>query len=263
MIGTEVSSETATIESLRENELQEARAIQRAMLASESLKTAEVEIESEFQPFSEVGGDFLDYFLLSDGTAGLYLGDVTGKGLPAALFAALAVGTLRGVHKTGTAPNTVLAQVNKRMMLNSVTARYAAVQYAHLDPETGILRIASAGMHGPLHLCARGCVEVNLSGIPPGLFPQAEYEMKEIRLAPGDSVVFLSDGLIDAMNERGDILGLEQVAEILGNCRGKGPGEILGTLFSGVEEYSRGQAQQDDRTAAVLRYLPSSREETR
>lgn len=75
---------------------------------SEALKTAQLSIESEFQPFSEVGGDFLDYFLLSDGTAGLYLGDVTGKGLPAALFAALAVGTLRGIHKTGTAPSACL-----------------------------------------------------------------------------------------------------------------------------------------------------------
>jgi sigma-B regulation protein RsbU (phosphoserine phosphatase) len=88
MIGTEVPSETVTIESLRESELQEARAIQLAMLASEGLRTPWVTIESEFQPVSEVGGDFLDYFLLSDGTAGLYLGDVTGKGLPAALFAA-------------------------------------------------------------------------------------------------------------------------------------------------------------------------------
>ena len=263
MTTTVVTAQAISIEEQRENELQEARAIQLAMLASESLRTERIDIESEFQPFSEVGGDFLDYFLLSDGTAGLYLGDVTGKGLPAALFAALAVGTLRGVHKTGTAPNTVLAQLNKRMMLKSVTARYAAVQYAHLDPETGILRIASAGMHGPLHLCARGCVEVNLSGIPPGLFPQAEYEMSEIRLAVGDSVVFLSDGLIDAMNEKGEILGLERVAEMLTDCREKDPRETLRTLFSRVEEYSKGQAQQDDRTAAVLRYLPSSPEETR
>src|SRR5215475_7391312 len=171
MISTYASADAVvTIEGLRENELQEARAIQRAMLASESLTTAAVEIESEFQPFSEVGGDFLDYFLLSDGTAGLYLGDVTGKGLPAALFAALAVGTLRGIHKTGTAPDAVLALVNKRRMLKSVTARYAAMQYARLDPATGVMQIASAGMPGPLHLKASGCEEMTLCGIPPGLF---------------------------------------------------------------------------------------------
>jgi phosphoserine phosphatase RsbU/P len=156
MITTEVST-PASIESRRENDLLEARAIQRAMLASEALKTPQLSIESEFQPSSEVGGDFLDYFLLSDGTAGLYLGDVTGKGLPAALFAAQAVGTLRGIHKTGTPPSAVLTLMNKRMMLKSVSMRYAAMQYAHLDPATGMLQIASAGMHGPLHLRAERC----------------------------------------------------------------------------------------------------------
>ncbi len=80
MISVDVPSETVTIESLRETELQEARAIQLAMLASEGLRTPQLTIESEFQPVTEVGGDFLDYFLLSDGTAGLYLEDVTGKG---------------------------------------------------------------------------------------------------------------------------------------------------------------------------------------
>jgi len=78
--------------------------------------------------------------------SGIYLGDVTGKGLPAALYSALAVGTLRGVHKTGTPPATVLSTVNRRVMLRGVSARYAAAQYACFDPRTGILRIASAGM---------------------------------------------------------------------------------------------------------------------
>jgi len=235
--------------------LQEARAIQGAKLASGALRTPQLSVESEFQPFSEVGGDFLDYFLLSDGTAGLYLGDVTGKGLPAALFAALAVGTLRGIHKTGTQPSAVLALMNKRMTLKSISLRYAAMQYAHLNPETGVMLISSAGMHGPLHLRGQGCEEPALCGIPPGLFPHSEYEMRQIQLAPGDSVVFLSDGLVDAMNSRGEILGIEGVMKTLKGCAGKTPQVILEALFSGVEAYSRGEAQQDDRTAAVVRYL--------
>src|SRR6266481_4265608 len=169
------------VEKLREEELEEARAIQSVMLPEQALRAGGVRISHEFQPIAAVGGDFLDYFQLSDGTAGLYLGDVTGKGLPAALFAALAVGTLRGVHKTGTAPSTVLAQLNKRMLLKNVTVRYAAMQYAHLNPETGVMRIASAGMHGPFHLRPSGCDDLALCGIPPGLFPNTEYEMKEIQ----------------------------------------------------------------------------------
>src|SRR5262245_10049767 len=95
------SAELHAIERLREEELEEARSIQSVMLPVESLRGASVRISHAFQPVTEVGGDFLDYFELTDGCYGLYLGDVSGKGLPAAMYAALAVGTLRGVHKTG------------------------------------------------------------------------------------------------------------------------------------------------------------------
>ena len=93
--------DSATVGKLRENELEEARVIQGAMLPSQPLHIGSVMISHEFQPVTEVGGDYLDYFELSDGNIGLYVGDVSGKGLPAALYAALAVGTLRGVHKQG------------------------------------------------------------------------------------------------------------------------------------------------------------------
>jgi len=100
--------DSATVEKLRESELEEARVIQGAMLPSQPLRIGRVLISHEFQPVTEVGGDYLDYFALSDGNIGLYVGDVSGKGLPAALYAALAVGTLRGVHKTGQTPSRVL-----------------------------------------------------------------------------------------------------------------------------------------------------------
>ena len=90
------------VEKLRAEELEEARSIQAEMLPAESLRAGPVTISHEFKPIAAVGGDFLDYFQLMDGTFGLYLCDVSGKGLPAALYAALSVGTLRGVHKTGT-----------------------------------------------------------------------------------------------------------------------------------------------------------------
>jgi len=106
-----------TIEKLREVELEEARAIQSVMLPGQALRADGVRISHEFQPLAAVGGDFLDYFQLSDGTIGLYLGDVSGKGLPAAMYAALAVGTLRGVHKTGQSPCNVLSTLNRRLLV--------------------------------------------------------------------------------------------------------------------------------------------------
>lgn len=251
----DLSNEAATLEQMRESDLAEARAIQEAMLPEGLLETEKVRIAHHFEPFEEVGGDFLDFFSLSDGTAGLYLGDVTGKGLPAALYAALAVGTVRGVHKTGTPPNAVLGLLNKRLTLRSVSARHAAVQYAVLDPRTGVMRISSAGMAGPIHVSAAGCRELVIRGIPPGMFAEVSYETATIEMRRGDSVVFVSDGLADAMNRDEELLGMERLTALCGENRGKEPREILEILFDEVGRFSEGHRQRDDRTAAVLQYI--------
>jgi hypothetical protein len=182
------------IEKLRQEELEEARAIQAEMLPTESLCVGPVTISHEFQPLAAVGGDFLDYFQLMDGTVGLYLCDVSGKGLPAALYAALSVGTLRGVHKTGTSPSDALATFNRRLLIRGMPRRHAAIQYAVFDSRSRDLRIASAGMPGPFHLCSDGCRALELSGIPPGLFPDTSYETLTVRLSPGDSMLSVPTG---------------------------------------------------------------------
>src|SRR5882672_385922 len=173
---TALPLELHAIKKLREEELEEARSIQSVMLPAESLRAGAVRISHEFQPIAAVGGDFLDYFELTDGRIGLYLGDVSGKGLPAALYAALAVGTLRGVHKTGTSPHDVLGTLNRRLMIRGMPRRHTAIQYAVFDPHSHELQIASAGMPGPFHLCGNGCRILELTGIPPGLFAATNYE---------------------------------------------------------------------------------------
>lgn len=250
------ASVLAELEAQREQELAEARAIQMGMLPHGPLRTEDVSVCYEFQPFHEVGGDFLDFFALTDGTIGIYLGDVTGKGLPAALYAALAVGTLRGVHKTGTSPAAVLSTVNRRVILRGVSGRYAAVQYGCFDPRTGILQIASAGMSGPLILSGHGYRELELRGIPPGMFPETSYESETVQLERGDSVIFLSDGFSESQNAEGEFFGMEGVQKVCEPLRRNTPEEILREMKEAVGRYSCGRAQQDDRTAAILRYLP-------
>jgi sigma-B regulation protein RsbU (phosphoserine phosphatase) len=258
MVTVVQTSSLNDLESQRQLELAEARAIQVGMLPQGALRTADVTVCYEFQPFYEVGGDFLDFFTLTDGTIGIYLGDVTGKGLPAALYAALAVGTLRGVHKTGTPPATVLSTVNRRVMLRGVPSpRYTSLQYACFDPRTGILRIVSAGMEGPVILSERGCRELKLRGIPPGMFPTTEYDSETVQLERGDSVIFLSDGFSESQDAAGEFFGMERVQEICESLREKTPEDILHRITEAVTSYSCGRPQQDDRTAAVLRYCPS------
>jgi sigma-B regulation protein RsbU (phosphoserine phosphatase) len=242
------------IEKLREEELEEARAIQSVMLPVESLRAGAAMISHEFQPIAAVGGDFLDYFQLTDGSTGLYLGDVSGKGLPAALYAALAVGTLRGVHKTGTAPHDVLATLNRRLMIRGMPRRHTAIQYAVFDPHSHELRIASAGMPGPLHLRRNGCRILELDGIPPGLFAATNYETLTLRLQPGDSVFFCTDGITDAFDHKGDQFGIERLQELCDAERRASPTELLVRIFAAVANFACGQEQHDDMAAAVFHF---------
>jgi phosphoserine phosphatase RsbU/P len=246
--------ELRAIEKLRDEDLEEARSIQAEMLPAESLHAGPVTISHEFQPVAAVGGDFLDYFQLTDGTVGLYLCDVSGKGLPAALYAALAVGTLRGVHKTGTSPSDALATFNRRLLIRGMPRRHAAIQYAVFDPRSRDLQIVSAGMPGPFHLCADGCRALQLAGIPPGLFAGTTYESLTLQLSPGDSVLFCTDGITDAFDRDGEQFGVERLQELCRDQRHLSPTELLGKIFSAVEDFSRGREQHDDMAAALFHY---------
>lgn len=247
--------ELRAIEKLREEELEEARSIQGVMLPAEPLRTANVRISHEFQPVTEVGGDFLDYFELTDGCIGLYLGDVSGKGLPAAMYAALAVGTLRGVHKTGQSPAHVLSTLNRRLMIRGTPRRHAAMQYALFDPRTREMQIASAGMPGPFHLSAQGCRVMEIQGIPPGLFdPGVTYETSKLILEPNDSVLFFTDGISDAFDTKGESFGIERLQAICETQLRGSPMELLSQIFSAVERFAHGRSQHDDMAAAVFQY---------
>jgi sigma-B regulation protein RsbU (phosphoserine phosphatase) len=252
-----LSAELSLVQNLREEELEEARSIQRVMLPSQPLFAGAVSIWHAFQPMAEVGGDFLDYFQLADGSIGLYLGDVSGKGLPAAMYAALAVGTLRGVHKTGQSPSHVLSMLNRRLMIRGTPRRHAAVQYAVFDPQKREIQIASAGMPGPFHLSGRRCRVLVIQGMPPGLFdPSVAYETLIATLEPGDSLLFFTDGLTDAFNSQGDTFGIERMQEFCETHYDAPPKELLSRLFSKVETFAHGLVQHDDMAAALFCYEP-------
>jgi sigma-B regulation protein RsbU (phosphoserine phosphatase) len=243
-----------SIEKLREEELEEARAIQSVMMPSEPLRAGAVRISHEFQPVAAVGGDFLDYFELSDGSIGLYLGDVSGKGLAAAMYAALAVGTLRGVHKTGQSPSSVLTTLNRRLLVQGVPRRYSATQYAIFDPRTAQMHVTSAGMPGPFHLSSEGCRVLEIPGLPPGLFADADYDTSTLTLQPGDSILFCTDGITDAFNTEHEAFGISRLQSLCGKSLRIPPRELLRRIFEAVETFTEGRQQHDDMAAAVFHY---------
>jgi sigma-B regulation protein RsbU (phosphoserine phosphatase) len=238
---------------LRESELEEARNLQLSLLPNATLRAPNAEFSSRFKPAAAVGGDFLDYFHLSDNRIGIYLGDVVGKGLSAAMYAALTVGTLRGIHKTGCPPMTVLSTLNRRLRTRAVPGRYSAVQYAVYDPESRELLYANAGLPRPIHFSANTCCEVGQGGLPSGLFDEASYDQYSVALQPGDSLLFLTDGLLETHDPHREEFGASRVMQICKNHLNSSADALLAHLFSAAEEFSGHAAPQDDITAALLR----------
>jgi phosphoserine phosphatase RsbU/P len=230
----------------------EGHAIQRALLPPTSLIAQGFDVSYRLFSFADVGGDFLDYFELPSGCLGLYLGDVVGKGLAAAMYAALAQGTLRGIHKNGQRPVDVLELFNRRLRVRAVSRRYCAAQYAVYDPARLELRFSNAGLPLPLHYSASDCRALGAGGLPSGLFDNVRYEEHCTQLAPGDVVVFATDGLHEMTDSRGEFYGASRVTQLR---RGRGlisAEEVLEGLFADMGEFAAGRPHEDDVTAVAL-----------
>ena len=235
------------------SEKDEAREIQSSLLPSGTLRNASIEIAYRFAPFAEVGGDFADFYVLPNGIAGLYIGDVVGKGLAAAMYAALVMGMLRGINKTDEQTSAVLATLNKRLLVRPVQGRFATTLYAAYDPASRELTFSNAGMPYPLLACDSGCRQLREAGLPSGMFPGSSYDIHRVCLSPGDSVLFATDGLHELRGARDDDFGWVRMAEIWWECRERSADESLEFLLQGAKGFAVGGIQHDDITAIALK----------
>jgi sigma-B regulation protein RsbU (phosphoserine phosphatase) len=238
------------------DEREEARQIQLSLLPERGLKETIFEIAYRYSPFAEVGGDFADFFNLPDGRAGLYVGDVVGKGLPAAMYATLVMGMLRGIHKTGQGTADALALLNRRLLVRPVKGRYSAMIYAVFDPASGKLSFSNAGLPYPLLVSKSGCRALGQGGVPTGLLPDSSYEPCSVQLSPGDAVLFATDGLHELRDGDDRDFSWDRLAEIWQQCGCKSAEESLDFLFEEAKGFSEGDSQKDDITAVVLKVHP-------
>jgi phosphoserine phosphatase RsbU/P len=238
-----------TLEAARD----EARLIQDSLLPGGTLRGASFEVAFRFAPLGEVGGDFADFFELPNGLVGMYMGDVVGKGLLAAMYASLVMGTIRGINKTGEDTAAVLGLLNKRLRVRPVPGRFSSTIYALFDPATGELAFSNAGVPFPLLASTEGCRSLGEGGFPSGMFPDASYEIHRVRLAPGDTVLFATDGLHEMRNAHDEELSWCRLEEIWKQCRSKSADESLDFLFEEVRAFSGSGASHDDITAVVLK----------
>lgn len=246
-------TDAAVLQRMRAAEIEEARMVQQAMLPVEPLRTGGAEFAFRFRPVTEVGGDFLDYFELENKNLGFYLGDVVGKGLPAAMFAALTVGALRGMHKTNTRPKNVLEALNRRLRMRVIPGRYCSVLYGVFNPATREFCHANSGLPKPIRILPTGCHELGEGGLPPGLFDGSTYDETVIQTQPGETLVFCTDGVIDARNAKEEDFGEERLHAVCAANRREPTGVLLDRIFEAVDDFAGDENQHDDITLAAIR----------
>jgi sigma-B regulation protein RsbU (phosphoserine phosphatase) len=239
-----------------EEHIREAKLIQSSLLPPQGLRHESVDIAFRFIPFSEVGGDFADFFRLPDGLIGIYLGDVVGKGLPAAMYGVLVMGTLRGIHKTGTNTAQVLALLNQRLVQRGIRGRSCSTLYALFNPAMRELIFSNAGMPLPLLVSGTVCRQVGDGGLPSGMFPGATYGRHVVQLGSGDCVMFATDGLHELRNGEGVEFCTSHLEEVWAQCIHASATESLDFVFARQLAFSDGSPPHDDITAVVLKVLP-------
>jgi serine phosphatase RsbU (regulator of sigma subunit)/anti-sigma regulatory factor (Ser/Thr protein kinase) len=200
-----------------QHELRVAQLIQKTLLPKDLPALPGWQVTAYYQAARQVGGDFYDFIYFDDGRLGLVIGDVTDKGVPAALLMATTRSVLRAIAQRLVAPGQVLERVNEVLYPDIPPKMFVTCLYALLDPDSGHLQFANAGHDLPYHRHTTGEVtELRATGMPLGLMPGMHYEEKEVWLAPGEIILFHSDGIVEAHNEHREMFGFPRLMRLVG-----------------------------------------------
>ena len=237
-----------------EQELQFAWRIQQASLPKEVPEPEGWQITPYYQPAREVGGDFYDFFELEDDRLGVVVGDATGKGVPAALVMTATSSMLRAAARAlGTSsPGEVLAHVNEALLARIPPNMFVTCFYAIVEPKSGRLRYANAG-HDLPYLRRRGgddAEELRARGMPLGLMPETSYEEKVASLSEGESVLFYSDGLVEAHDPEGEMFGFPRLRRLVAEYAAE-EGSLVDFLMDELRSFTGDGWEQEDDVALV------------
>ena len=237
-----------------EQELSVARRIQREMLPHEIPQPDGWGFEVFYEPAREVGGDFYDFFDLGEGLLGVTVGDVTDKGMPAALVMASCRTLLRGIAlgDRSLPPTEVLRRANELLVGDIPSGMFITCLYGRLDLATGVFRFANAGHNLPLHKTVEGAVEIRARGMPLGLLTEMDYEVAEVVLDIGQSLVLTSDGISEARDANRVMFGFTRMRDSVASAP---PGGGLQTLLLAQRGFIGEVEQEDDITAISLNRL--------
>ncbi len=242
-----------------QHELEVARKIQQGIVPCKFPAfpdRGDIDVYGQMIPARQVGGDFFDFFLLDANHLGFVIGDVSGKGVPAAIFMAVSRGLLKAVASQGLSPGKCLDEVNRMLCSDNEEGMFVTVFYAVLNTETGTLEFSSAGHHAPYLLRPSAqCGELEIdTGLVLGVLKSTQYQTQSTRLVGGDRLFLFTDGVTEAMNAQEDFYGDERLAGTLAGLQELALDELVDGVVHSVRAFSHDTTQSDDITAMAVSY---------
>jgi phosphoserine phosphatase RsbU/P len=236
-----------------ERDLALARELQFRLLPAASPKLDNLEIAAKFVPARAIGGDLYDFLNYSLSRAAIVIGDVSGKGAPAAIYAALVNGILRSHAPIEPAPAEMLSAINFSLGERRIEAQFVSIIYAVWDDTRKTLQVANSGLPRPVYLHDGTMEIIEATGLPLGLFDDAEYDEFTFRAKPGDLFVFFSDGILDASNRAGQLFGRTGAERVIRECADVSAAEVVQRLFQAVAAHAAGEEPFDDQTVVAIK----------
>jgi sigma-B regulation protein RsbU (phosphoserine phosphatase) len=243
-----------------QRELNVATEIQMSMLPRALPSFSEqhgVAIYASMLPAKEVGGDLYDFFRVDEHRIGFVIGDVSGKGVPAALLMGISRTLLRSAGRAGLAPDACLAMVNKILAEEILPNMFVTVFYGVIDTRTGELEYCSGGHNPPYLVTHDGRLQAldGGGGLPLGVIGDFVYQRARLKLNPNDTVLVYTDGVTEALDANGQEFGEKRLEELLPGLRALPPKAMVGKTIEAVQVFAEGAPQADDITCLALRYL--------
>lgn len=236
-----------------ERDLSMAREIQVRMLPQVLPRLKNADLAAKFEPALMIGGDMFDFLEYSGERVALVLGDVSGKGAPAALYAALVSGLLRSTASLEPYPAQMLSAINFSLNERKIDAQYVSLAYAVWDDEARVMTVANSGIPRPI-FCRNGEIgRIESTGLPLGLFEDASYDEVTVNAQSGDLFVFLSDGIVDAISPSGEQFGRKRLEQVVQGNYQLSAAEIVQAIFEAVDVHRQKQATFDDETILAVK----------
>ncbi len=237
-----------------EHDFELARELQFRLLPQKRPSLKNAEVAARFSPARQIGGDLYDFLKYSGrGVIGIAVGDVSGKGAPAAIYAGLVSGTISSHAIDEPSAAQMLEAVNLSLAERPIEAQYVSMTYAVWHDSDRKLQVANSGLPAPLRISGGRVDEIPVAGIPLGLFSSAEYEERSLRCKPGDVFLFLTDGITDATSSKGNMFGRGRLEKVAIKNAHRSADEIAQAIFSAVNDHAKDVDAFDDLTIVVLK----------